>query len=141
MSTGARLPHSIERYWTLARRFQKFLIVGAVGLAVNQGLLFALAESRSAPLYVASPVAIFASMIVTFLLNEFWTWHDRGSGPLLHRVVLYFPINTVGLLINFLVLQALVDRTPLHYLAANLIGAAIAATWNFGANHRITWRH
>jgi dolichol-phosphate mannosyltransferase len=140
MASSATLPEQFARLWSLARRFQRFLIVGAVGLAVNQGFLFVLAEWRSAPLLVASPIAIFVSMVVTFLLNEFWTWHDRGAGPLVHRVALYFPINTVGLLINFLVLQALVDSTSLHYLAANLIGAATAAIWNFGANHRITWR-
>ena len=29
----------ISRVWTIAQRFQKFLVVGVVGLAVNQGLL------------------------------------------------------------------------------------------------------
>jgi putative flippase GtrA len=28
----------------------------------------------------------------------------------------------------------------MHYLIANLIGAAIAAVWNFGLNNAITWR-
>lgn len=125
----------------VGRRFQKFLVVGAIGLGVNQLGLFALAEQFGAPLHVASPVAIFISMIVTFSLNEVWTWHDRGAGPLVHRVAFYLPINTVGLVINYLVLQALVDLTPLHYLIANVIGAGIAAVWNFSANHRITWRH
>ena len=91
-------------------------------------------------LHIASPVAIFLSMIVTFTLNEMWTWHDRGSGPLIHRVGLYFPINMVGLVINYLVLQLLVDHTGTHYLLANLIGAGMAAIWNFFVNNAITWR-
>ncbi len=28
----------------------------------------------------------------------------------------------------------------MHYLLANLVGAGIAAVWNFGLNHVITWR-
>ena len=140
MTASDQMPANVGRAWEVIRRFQKFLVVGAIGLGVNQAMLYLLAARGDAPLHVASPVAIFLSMIVTFGLNEVWTWHDRGTGPLLHRVGLYFPINTVGLLINYLVLQALVDFTPLHLLMANLIGAGVAAIWNFSANHSITWR-
>jgi putative flippase GtrA len=133
-------PQPAVRLWTLAQRFQKFILVGAVGLAVNQGLLFVLHGQADARLSVASPVAIFISMVVTFLLNEHWTWHDRGSGPILHRLLAYFPINTVGLLINFGVLSVLYEDHDVHYLMANLVGAGIAAVWNFALNNVITWR-
>jgi putative flippase GtrA len=133
-------PQPAVRLWTLAQRFQKFVVVGAVGLAVNQGFLLVLHGGAGARLAVASPVAIFISMVVTFLLNEHWTWHDRGSGPIVHRLLAYFPINTVGLLINFGVLSVLYEDHGVHYLIANLIGAGIAAVWNFALNHAITWR-
>ena len=79
-------PQPAVRLWTLAQRFQKFIVVGAVGLAVNQGFLLVLHGGAGTRLGIASPVAIFISMVVTFLLNEHWTWHDRGSGPILHRL-------------------------------------------------------
>jgi putative flippase GtrA len=140
MISSERLPASVARAWLLAQRFQKFLVVGAIGLAVNQLSLLVLRGGFDIVLHVASPVAIFLSMIVTFTLNEMWTWHDRGSGPLIHRIGLYFPINMVGLLINYLVLQLLVDHTGVHYLLANFIGAGMAAVWNFLVNNSITWR-
>ncbi len=140
MTSSERLPEAVARAWRLAQRFQKFLVVGAIGLAVNQLALWIMRGKLDIALYVSSPVAIFLSMIVTFTLNEIWTWHDRGSGPLIHRIGLYFPINMVGLLINYLVLQLLVDHTGVHYLLANLVGAGIAAIWNFLVNNSITWR-
>jgi len=140
MTSSERLPALVARSWLLARRFQKFLVVGAVGLAVNQLALWILRGKLDFALYIASPTAIFLSMIVTFTLNEMWTWHDRGTGPVIRRVGLYFPINMVGLLINYLVLQLLVDHTGAHYLFANLVGAGIAAIWNFLVNNSITWR-
>ncbi len=133
-------PQPAVRLWTLAQRFQKFLVVGGIGLAVNQGMLFALSDFAAARLAVASPVAIFISMVVTFALNERWTWHDRGSGPIVSRVLLYFPINSVGLVINFGILALLVHKGGMHYLVANLIGAGTAAVWNFALNNLITWR-
>lgn len=140
MISSERLPASVARAWLLAQRFQKFLVVGAIGLAVNQFSLWVLRGGFDIELHFASPVAIFLSMIVTFTLNEMWTWHDRGSGPLIHRIGLYFPINMVGLVINYLVLQLLVDHTGAHYLMANLVGAGMAAVWNFLVNNSITWR-
>ena len=133
-------PRSAVRVWTLAQRFQKFLAVGAVGLAVNQVMLFVLAGLLSLPLPSASAIAIAISMIVTFGLNELWTWHDRGSGRIITRAVLFSAMNSGGLLINTGVLVYLEREAGVHYLLANLVGAGAAAVWNFGLNHLITWR-
>jgi putative flippase GtrA len=133
------LPRSVVRTGTITRRFQKFLLVGAIGLGVNQGVLFALVDRASLVVAMASPIAIFLSMIVTFTLNERWTWHDRGQGRILHRAFLYGSINSGGLLINWLTLVSL-HQIGLDYLVANLVGAGFAAVWNFSLNHALTWR-
>jgi dolichol-phosphate mannosyltransferase len=126
--------------WTLAQRFQKFVAVGVVGLAVNQGGLAFLHDGFAVAVATASPIAIFLSMIVTFYLNEAWTWHDRGSGRIVSRAMYYLPINVGGLLINWAILYWLHDSFGMHYLVANLFGAGVAAVWNFGLNNAITWR-
>lgn len=140
MISSERLPASVTRAWHLGKRFQKFILVGALGLLVNQLFLFIFSDFANMALHFASPISIFLSMIVTFTLNEVWTWHDRGSGHVIHRIGLYFPINMVGLVINYLILQLLVDHTGMHYLIANLIGAGTAAVWNFLVNNSVTWR-
>jgi putative flippase GtrA len=139
MLTSEGLSSTVVRSTTVTRRFQKFLLVGAIGLAVNQCVLFALVARVGATIAVASPIAILSSMIVTFALNERWTWHDRGGGRILHRALLYGSINSGGLLINWVTLLSL-DRIGVNYLAANLVGAGIAAVWNFSLNHTLTWR-
>lgn len=139
MLSSEGLPRPVIRPAAITRRFQKFLLVGAVGLGVNQGVLFALVDQASLAVAMASPIAIFLSMLVTFTLNERWTWHDRGQGRILHRAMLYGSINSGGLLINWLTLVSL-HQIGLDYLVANLIGAGIAAAWNFSLNHALTWR-
>lgn len=133
-------PDSAVKLWTLAQRFQKFIVVGAVGLAVNQLGLIALHSSVGLSVALSSPIAIFASMIVTFFLNEAWTWHDRGRGRVIHRAMSYLPINIGGLIINWGLLFYLHDQLGMHYLVANLFGAGAAAVWNFALNNAITWR-
>jgi putative flippase GtrA len=139
MLSSEGLSRPVVRPATITRRFQKFLLVGAIGLAVNQGALFALVDQVGLAVAMASPIAIFLSMIVTFTLNERWTWQDRGHGRILHRALLYGSINSGGLLINWLTLISL-EQIGLNYLVANLIGAGIAAVWNFSLNHALTWR-
>jgi putative flippase GtrA len=140
MISAEALPDRAIQVFTVAKRFQKFLVVGAIGLGVNQAMLIVLHDSVSLALAVASVLAISVSMVVTFILNEMWTWHDRGSNPIVHRMGSYIPINTVGLAINTGVLLLLVDRFDVHKLVANLIGAGLAAVWNFCLNSAITWR-
>jgi putative flippase GtrA len=108
-------------------------VVNQAGLVLLHGIL-----DMDVP--IASPIAIFASMVVTFYLNEAWTWHDRGRGRVLHRAMSYVPINLGGLFINWLVLTFLHDTYDMHYLVANLFGAGLAAIWNFALNNAITWR-
>ena len=139
LSTGS-WPQPALRVWTLAQRFQKFLLVGAFGLAVNLGALVLLHTVGDTSFIVASPIAIAISMAVTFSLNELWTWHDRGSGLVLHRAFMYVPINTVGLIINWQLALFLKEQLDVHSLLAQLIGAGVAAVWNFGLNNVITWR-
>jgi putative flippase GtrA len=139
MLSSEGLPRPVIRPATITRRFQKFLLVGVIGLGVNQGVLFALVDRTGLAVALASPIAILLSMIVTFALNERWTWNDRGQGRVLDRAMLYGSINSGGLLINWLTLVSL-HRIGLDYLIANLIGAGIAAIWNFSLNHALTWR-
>ena len=127
------------RVWSLTQRFQKFLVVGAIGLVVNQVMLYLLVSLTALALPIASPLAIVISMAATFALNEIWTWHDRGTGRIFSRAVMYGMINSGGLVINAGVLLFLHGQ-GMHYLLANLIGAGIAAVWNFGLNNAITWR-
>jgi putative flippase GtrA len=139
ISTEAFPDRAIQAF-SVAKRFQKFLVVGAVGLAVNQVMLLFFHDVANFRLAVSSVLAIATSMLVTFVLNEAWTWHDRGTGMLYHRLAMYVPINSVGLVINTVVLLILVDRFDVHKLVANLIGAGLAAIWNFCLNSAITWR-
>src|SRR5687768_15732845 len=104
------LPARAVQAFSLAIRFQKFLVVGTVGLAVNQVGLFLLHDIVGLRLLTSSVIAILASMAVTFALNEVWTWNDRGSGLIVHRMGKYIPINTGGLIINAGILAFLVDQ-------------------------------
>ncbi len=140
MISAEKMPEAVARMWEFTQRFQKFLVVGGIGFATNQGFLWILHERFDVSVRAASPVAILISMAVTFYLNEIWTWHDRGGPNWIRRAQSYVPINLGGLAINWGVLTFLHDSLGVHYLWANVAGAGLAAVWNFGLNNAITWR-
>ena len=67
------------------------------------------------------------------------TIRPPGSKSITNRALLYGTINSGGLLINWFILISL-ERMGLNYLIANLVGAAMAAVWNFSLNNALTWR-
>jgi putative flippase GtrA len=139
MLSSQSMPRTVAQVLSVTQRFQRFLLVGAIGLAINQAILFLLVDFTTISVAMASPVAIATSMVATFVLNERWTWHDRGRGSLVNRALLYGTINSAGLVINWFTLVSL-NRLGMNYLIANLVGAGLAAVWNFSLNHALTWR-
>jgi dolichol-phosphate mannosyltransferase len=124
---------------SLVIRFQKFILVGAVGFAVNMSGLFVLTDWAGLFYVASSFLAIELSLFVTFILNERWTWADRRVGSIVTRFWKYQAINGIGIGINVAVLFVLTQYGGFHYIFSNFWGAAVAAIWNFGANHRLTW--
>ena len=67
-------------------RLARFLAVGASGVVVNEGILILL-KKLGFPLALSSLFAIELSILGNFALNNAWTWHDRRSGTLGHRLL------------------------------------------------------
>ncbi len=128
-----------RQLWLLAVRFQKFLLVGAGGLAINVGGLALFKEWFHIQYVLAGLIAIELSLFFTFALNERWTWRDRRSGSIWARGGKYQAVNGVGMGLNLLVLFLLTQYAGLHYMVSNLAGAGLSALWNFSANHLLTW--
>jgi putative flippase GtrA len=133
-------PEPAVRMLNVVQRLQKFLLVGAIGLVTQQVLVFVFHNLASWHARPSLVVAIAVSMVVTFTLNEMWTWHDRGRGSILSRMMFYVPINSIGLLINLEVAILLTDNLSVHLQIASLLGAGVAAIWNFAVNNLVTWR-
>jgi dolichol-phosphate mannosyltransferase len=124
-------------------RFAKFGLVGASGILVNEGLLWLLAGAAGLPLGVGSALAVEASIISNFALNDIFTFRDRratGRPAYWLRLAKFNLVSLAGLLINTGLLLLFTQLWGLDYRVSNLIGIAAAFLWNFFANTRWTWR-
>jgi dolichol-phosphate mannosyltransferase len=126
--------------FTLARfqSFIKFNIVGLTGVFVNEGLLIIL---QSVGIYVltASAIAIEASILSNFVLNDFWTFRDRRSGHLAVRLVKFNVLMLAGLVVNLGVIYVATSYFGIAAALANLGGIAAAFLLRYALSVRYAW--
>lgn len=121
--------------------FVKFGIVGGSGVLVNMGLLFVLTRYLSIRLEIASVIAIEASILSNFFLNNLWTFKKRDTPvPFRTRLFRYHLVTGLAGIVNYLVLLLLVKTFGLHDMLSNLIGIAIGTVINYSLNSFWTWR-
>lgn len=121
-------------------RLARFFAVGASGVVVNEGLLILL-KKMGFPLALSSLIAIELSILGNFALNNAWTWHDRRTGTLSHRLLKYHLVaGFTAFCVNWCLLIFLTRFFGIDYRISNLIGIAAATALNYVLNHKWTFR-
>lgn len=113
------------------QRVARFGTVGLTGVAVNLGILYLLKGVLGVFDLVAVPIAVEASIIWNFLLNDRFTFQDRRRGHKLARLARFNAVSLVALAVNVATYAALTRLFGVHYLAAEAIAIVVA----FGANY------
>jgi dolichol-phosphate mannosyltransferase len=134
--------HRESAGWREIQKVIKFGIVGASGVIVNMGVLFALTEFFQIYYLFSSFIAIELSIITNFFLNDFWTFRKDKAGKIirrLHRFISYNIVCVGNVLINISALYIFTELLGINYLISNFIGIMIAFIWSFGINRKITW--
>ncbi|HZU66416.1 MAG TPA: GtrA family protein [Ktedonobacteraceae bacterium] len=135
------LPDSLWRLGynrrALPARLGKFLVVGGTGILVNSFALLLLYRWMHLPLIVASAMAVELAILNNFIWNDRWTF---GCSQISWRRFVRFNVVSLGgLVVSTGALWILVSRLGLYYLAANLLGIALATVWNFAASSLWAW--
>jgi dolichol-phosphate mannosyltransferase len=124
-------------------RFGKFLLVGAIGTVVNEGILWGLRDKAGWHIGYASLVAIEISIVINFILNNYFTFgdvHKPGVAHFLGNLLRYNFFSAPGGILNWVTTVVLTNTHTASYLIFNLVGIAIAMLWNYFANNLWTWK-
>lgn len=118
----------------------RFLLVGATGVVVNEGILYGLHEVAGRPLVVASLLAVEASILWNFAWNDRWTFRGRTDRPLPGRLLRFHAASAAGMVLNVaLVLLGAAYLPHVSVLLTNLAGIALGSGINFLINLHWTW--
>lgn len=138
------------------KRFVKFALVGALGAAIDFGVMNLLSHGiMELPLVIAGTVSFLCAVISNFTWNRLWTYPESRSRPLLSQLGMFFLVNAAGVLIRVPILHfaepPLLDfveqtfRTPhltAEFIAKNFTLATavgIVMMWNYFINRYWTY--
>src|SRR5919106_2998592 len=85
-------------------RFLKFAIVGAVGSALDFGIMNLLTQLFNMRLVFAGTISFICAVINNFTGNRFWTYPESRSRHVLHQLGMFFAVNTAGIMIRIPIL-------------------------------------
>ncbi len=125
------------------RRFVKFCLVGASGVLVNMFFLWFFTEKVKLYYLLSSLLAIEISLLSNFVLNDLWTWHDRGKEgktEYFKRMLQYHISSSAAILTNFSLLWILTGIFHVYYLISNVFGILCGTFLNFFLNDRWTFK-
>lgn len=122
----------------------RFLIVGIIGVGVNEGLL-ALLHIYIPVLEIISPISIEASILSNYFLNALWTFRERNMSAMrktfsLWELIKYNTVALGGLAVNLIVLLIL-NHYGMGYLEANVVGIVFGFILNYLGSEKIVWKH
>lgn len=123
--------------WKLAR----FAIVGAIGFAVDGGILHLLVSYAGWSPFAARVLSFPPALTATFVLNRVWTFRALRM-PAAQAYGAYTGIQIVGTLINLGVFSLCLVAVPALYqrpLIALGIGAVVSLLFNFSASQRLVF--
>lgn len=152
----SRIITSAKRNRKEAKRFLKFMFVGAMGAIVDFGTLNLLAHVFDVPLTIAGIISFSLAVTQNFLWNRYWTYPESRAFPLAPQYLQFFIINATALLIRVPILAfvpspiiGLFESLGVAPNMAEVLGnnvalalaVGIAMFWNFFVNRFVTYRH
>jgi len=126
------------------RRWLAFSSVGAMGFAVQLGMLLLLTGWLGFHYLIATVLAVELAIVHNFLWHERWTWSDRGRLSRRRQLgrLLRFNAGTsvTSLGGNLLLMWALVSMFEVHYALANVMSVLSLSIVNFLFCDRLVFR-
>jgi len=125
-----------------SNRFIKFCIAGFSGVFVNEAILFILTEFAGLLYLFSSLIAIEASIISNFLVNDIWAFKDlkkRGTRNFILRISKWNLARILTGIVNLAILYFLTEA-GINYLISNLIGIIIATILAYSMSLSWVWK-
>jgi len=129
----------------LLRRYFRFGVVGASGIAVDMATLFVLTDPRMLGLNLSLSKVLAAEIAIlgNFIWNELWTFRDLAVDSLwAARMARFGKFNLIclaGIGLSVLLLNVQTRCFGMNMYLGNLLSILVVSLWNFGMNLKFGW--
>jgi putative flippase GtrA len=126
----------------IASSLSRFVTVGGLGLAVNQGFLWLLVSELKLDYLAGAALATVASTTFNFVGTESWVFRGRRRSDwkgFTRRYVSYACVNCGTLVFRLPLLFVLTSDLRIHYLTANLITLVLLTLVRYAIADGLIW--
>jgi len=118
----------------------RFLVVGLLGIGVNQLLLWLIVELAGINYLLAAVMASQGSTAFNFAGVESWVFHGAWKPGIVRRFLAFDLLNSLSLLARLPMLFVLTSGLHLHYLLSNLLAIGVLTAIRFVVADRVIWK-
>lgn len=118
----------------------RYLVAGSMAAFTHLGALYFFTEHTSLWYVHANVVAFGLGLMVSFILQKFWTFADRRTDRIHHQALIYTVMQVVSLGINTGGLYLLVQYAHMWYLLAEFILLVLVAVGNFFISSKVIFK-
>jgi len=117
--------------WALIGTVFRYAVSGGAAALTLIGVLYVFTELVGLWYIYSAVIASVASFVVSFLLQQRWTFQGHGQDRNLRQLVAFVVLFAANAAINAALLYELVERAGWPYLLAQLFLLVLIAAWNF----------
>lgn len=118
----------------------RYLISGGTAAASNLAALFFLVQFGHVQYLKASVLAFVMSVVVSFTMQKFWTFHDRPVHDVHAQFARYLVVILANLALNTALVYLLVEMANVWYLAAQFMATVVIAVTGYVGYQRFVFR-
>lgn len=126
----------------LAVQLRRYTMVGATTAGVQMLLLWLFVDTAGANYLVGATVAIEITIVMTYVLNNAWTFvsiQNTGRRNYLVGLLKTNLVRGTAIPIQLGVLYALVDWQGIQYLIANAVAILLSGAYRYVLDVKWTW--
>lgn len=113
------------------RKAVRYLASGAVVYGINIGLVYVFSEVFRWWYLISSAVAFVVSVVVSFLVQKFWTFRDRDMSVWRAQLTSTFGLSMANLILNVVSMYGMVSYMHVNYLVSQVLVSALIAAVSF----------
>jgi putative flippase GtrA len=139
-----KLRSSVKSLWgEFGPQATKFCIVGAIGTAINFGLLYVLTEHFGIYYIYSSWIATITAQLVAFIGYKYWAFVIKTTRQMYStkfQFLIHWTVWGIGLCIATGILYSLTTWLHLWYIFSNVAATVVSGASNFLSHKYFTYR-
>jgi len=137
------LEQNTPKLLVLIRKYKlgiKYIISGSISAVILLGILYVLTDIFGMWYITSDIIAFSVALIVSFVLQKFWTFRDDDLGRMRKQFAIYASLGVVNFFLNPALLYIVVEYLHIWYILAQALVTALLAILNFMLNKFIIFK-